>query len=195
MEFLARCGPAFLRRYHQAWIQAPAAIGLAAVDADDEVVGVLLGAVDPAVHVAAMARRHGAALGVRLIVAAAGRPRLARDLVATRARRYARGLWRTLIRPRLVAAPTTGEGPGRLPGIGEITHLLVAPSQQGGGVGRALVTAAVDEARRAGLEELVLVTPPDLQARGFYERLGWAADGEVTSRSGETFVRYRYRLA
>jgi hypothetical protein len=41
---------------------------------------------------------------------------------------------------------------------------------------------------------MVLVTPPDLAARGFYEHLGWIADGEMTSKSGEPFVRYRFAL-
>ena len=48
--------------------------------------------------------------------------------------------------------------------------------------------------KRAGIDEFVLVTPPGLAARTFYERLGWRFDGELTSRSGERFVRYGCRL-
>jgi hypothetical protein len=49
--------------------------------------------------------------------------------------------------------------------------------------------------RNADLDELVLVTPPDLAAGTFYERLGWLPSGEVTSQSGEAFLRYRFPLA
>jgi hypothetical protein len=49
-------------------------------------------------------------------------------------------------------------------------------------------------ARAGGRDDMVLVTPPELAARGFYERLGWIADGEMTSKSGEPFVRYRFAL-
>lgn len=78
--------------------------------------------------------------------------------------------------------------------MAEVTHVLVSPDQQGRGIGRALIEAAEDAARLAGVDRLVLVTPPDQQARQFYERLGWTEDGTVTDRSGELFVRYRYSL-
>jgi hypothetical protein len=48
--------------------------------------------------------------------------------------------------------------------------------------------------KNAGLNELVLVTPPDLAARTFYEHLGWRYAGKLTSRSDEDFVRYRLPL-
>jgi GNAT superfamily N-acetyltransferase len=78
--------------------------------------------------------------------------------------------------------------------VGEVTHLMVSPEAQGKGVGRLLVEEAERIARGSGLDELVLVTPPDLPARQFYEHLGWQDCGEVRSRSGEVFVRYRVTL-
>lgn len=91
--------------------------------------------------------------------------------------------------------PTPTAGAGRTsPLSGEITHLGVDPTVAGQGVGRALVDAAVARAKQAGLDELVLVTPPDLPAGRFYQRLGWTESGRVTSRSGEIFVRYRLVL-
>jgi hypothetical protein len=62
------------------------------------------------------------------------------------------------------------------------------------GIGRVLVEAAIETARAAGVDGLVLVTPPDFAARDFYEHLGWSADGEMCSRSGEIFIRYRLSL-
>ena len=193
MEFLSRYGPAFMRTYYRAWLEAPGAIALAAVDEHGKLVGVLLGAVDPATHTRAMVRRHGAKLAARLGLYAVGHPGLARDLVVTRGRRYAGGLARmAAARARRRPTPQVAD-PGRS-AVGEVTHVLVRPDHQGSGVGRALVDAAVLAGTNAALDELVLVTPPDLAARVFYERLGWLAAGEIVSRSGEPFLRYRFPL-
>ena len=191
MEFLSRFGPRFMRAYYDAWASSPGAIALAATD-DDRVAGVLLGAIDPAAHVRAMVREHGVQLALRMLGAALTRPALARDLLVTRGLRYARGLGRLLL-SRLRRADRATPEPGG-PAIGEITHVLVDPSHQGRGVGRALIEGAIARARAAGLDELVLVTPPDLAARHFYDALGWVSEGSITSRSGERFLRYRYPL-
>ncbi|MHB1712915.1 MAG: GNAT family N-acetyltransferase, partial [Acidimicrobiales bacterium] len=189
----ARFGPAFMRSYYRAWAEVPGAIALAAIDEQGELVGVLLGATDPAAHMRLMVRRHGLRLGTRMMGFAAVHPALARDLVVTRGRRYLRGVVR-LLSARL--RPPSESSSAALSGtvVGEVTHVLVRPDCQGSGIGRALVTAAVALAQDAKLDELVLVTPPDLAARDFYERLGWLADGEMTSRSNEPFLRYRFPL-
>lgn len=188
VEFISRFGPAFLRSYYRAWISAPAGIALAVEDpGDGRLVGVLLGATHPRTHVAGMVRRFGLRLGAQMVWASLKRPALARDLILTRSARYARGLWRLAV-ARAGAAPFPGGA------AGEITHLLVDPAAQGRGVGKALVGAALEAGRAAGLDEMVLVTPPGEAANGFYKRLGWSADGTVVSRSGERFVRYRYPL-
>jgi GNAT superfamily N-acetyltransferase len=141
-----------------------------------------------------------------LLAAAATRPRLARELAVTRVARYAHGLWRVVGRPawrslvhrlggaRRPAPPLRAQRAANEARTGEVSHLLVAPSQQNRGTGRALLEDALDRARLAGLDEVVLVTLPDDSARRFYERLGWWADGAVSSRSGEAFVRDRYPL-
>ncbi len=202
MEFIARCGPAFLRRYHRAWVASPGAIGLAAENEEGVVVGVLLGATDPAAHTSAMVADHGLALGALLVSAALRNPKLARELLATRTSRYVGGVYRALrrrARPGGVARQAAAV-PGAQPATaaatrtGEVTHLLVAPAAQGQGVGRALIEATAAQAAAAGVGELVLVTPPELEARRFYERMGWEAAGEVTSKSGEAFVRFRLAL-
>jgi GNAT superfamily N-acetyltransferase len=210
MEFISRCGPAFVRRYYRAWMESPDAIALVAEE-DGGVAGILLGATDPATHTAAMVKGHGAALGARMAAAAAVRPRLAKEVAATRVARYVRGLWRISsgsLRRRPPAANTGGPAGATQPSppppttngsraerVAEVTHLLVDPGQQGKGVGRALLVAAAAAARAAGRRQMVLVTPPDMAARTFYERMGWVTDGEVVSRSGEPFVRYRLRLS
>lgn len=80
-------------------------------------------------------------------------------------------------------------------GVGEIAHLMVDPALQRSGAGRALVNQMVQLAREAGLSKLVLVTPPDLGARNFYEALGWIPGDVVVSRSGERFVSYSLGLS
>ena len=191
MEFLSRFGPSFMRTYYRAWTTTPGSMSFVALDDTGAVIGVLLGATDPATHVRAMVREHGVALARAIVIAAATRPRLAKDLVVTRAGRYVRGVGRLLLAR---FRPTAGEPSADAPRIGEVTHVLVDPAAQGGGVGRTLIDAAIAFGREAGDDELVLVTPPDLAARHFYEALGWRSDGAMTSRSGEPFLRYRYSL-
>lgn len=192
MEFLSRFGPSFMSTYYRAWRETPGALSLVAVDDNDVLVGALLGASAPATHVRAMVRTHGVRLATRLALYALTHPRIARELIVTRGRRYARGLWRLLgarLRRRTASPRVQVE-----PVVGEITHVLVDPHVQGQGIGRALVTAAIDQARVSGVDELVLVTPPDMTARHFYERLGWQLEGDMRSRSGEEFLRFRYFL-
>ena len=193
MEFLSRYGLGFMRLYYRAWMMSPASIALAAVDENGTLVGSLLGAADPAAQVRGMVRTYGMRLGIRLMAHAAIHPRLAVDLIATRGIRYVRGVAR-VIGARLRPSPPVAVGGDDSPRVGEITHLLVKPNLQGMGIGRELVAAAVSIARDAGRDEMVLVTPPDLAARGFYERLGWIVDRELTSRSGEAFVHFRLPL-
>lgn len=59
-----------------------------------------------------------------------------------------------------------------------INGLAVAPASQGGGVGRALVGAAVEEARRRGARKLSLrVLAPNAKARRLYESCGFVVEG------------------
>ena len=190
MEFLSRLGPAFMRAYYRAWIEAPGSISLVALDDDGRLLGVLLGASDPATHVREMVRHRGLGLGIKLVTYASVHPRLARDLVVTRSRRYARGITRLLV--KRLARSSNSQTQRAEPVVGEITHVLVRPEAQGRGVGRVLLDAAVSAARLAGVQELVLVTPPEIGARYFYESLGWRAEGAMQSRSGENFLRFRF---
>lgn len=196
-EFLARSGGRFLLCYHRAWLDSADAIAFCAVGNNNEVVGLLLGSFNPERHYRSMVRRHGVALTCWMLARAATHPRFGIELVATRAARYTRGLRRVLRPPApIVAFPpetlseTSGEAFGGA--SGEITHLMVRPDARGNGAGRALLLAAQHAAVQAGLDELELVTPPALSAQGFYEHLGWHRAGEVLSRSGEHFSRYRW---
>jgi RimJ/RimL family protein N-acetyltransferase len=59
-----------------------------------------------------------------------------------------------------------------------ITGLAVDPPAQGAGVGRALVEALIDEARKRGARRLTLrVFAPNEPARRLYERCGFEVEG------------------
>lgn len=218
-EFLSRCGLRFLRCYHRAWIESTDAIALAAVDDRGRIVGVILGALRPEAHFRTMVRRRGVVLGLLMVQQALVHPPLARDLATSRVPRYVRGLVRmvgrrpaAVVRGGRVPADATEapDGPtatsARRPSevqpasspspshIGDVTHVMVHPDVQGQGVGRALLEETRRVSADAGLDELVLVTLPELPAGAFYRRVGWQPDGTMTSRSGEQFDRYRLPL-
>ncbi len=212
MEFLARCGERFLRRYHRAWIKSSSGIALASHDDSGELVGVLLGALHPDAHFRSMVRRSGLDLAFGLVARAVSHPSFGWELVTTRGVRYVRGLTRmgsaALRRaargrrrestqsdtglPVAVAGAATAKAKVKV--VGEVTHVMVAPACQGKGVGRALLEQAAVRGRGAHLDELVLVTPPDLAAASVYDHLGWKREGSLTSKSGEAFVRFTLPL-
>ena len=68
------------------------------------------------------------------------------------------------------------------PGEAHLGRLAVLASARTGGVGRLLVEAIEEESRRQGLQRVVLSA--QLQAMGFYERLGYAAYGPVYDDAG-----------
>jgi len=64
------------------------------------------------------------------------------------------------------------------PGVGEIYAIYLEPERVGTGVGRALMTAALDELRARGFRTVRLwVLEANHRARRFYERAGFAPDG------------------
>jgi L-amino acid N-acyltransferase YncA len=66
-----------------------------------------------------------------------------------------------------------------------------------GGIGRALLSRAVDELRAGGHAEVVLwVLDGNARARRLYERAGWRADGgaKVEVMEGVDLSQVRYRL-
>ena len=81
-------------------------------------------------------------------------------------------------------------------GVGELWMVNVEPDHQGRGVGRALVDAAVESLRAHGHSSAVLwVTDANSRARGFYEHLGWWADGttRIEEVGGAAVAQVRYR--
>jgi GNAT superfamily N-acetyltransferase len=91
-------------------------------------------------------------------------------------------------------------GPNRpiAAGVGELWAINLEPEAWGRGIGRPLLSGAVDAIRARGCTEAVLwVLEANARARRFYEREGWTADGAVKAeRFGAREVReVRYRRA
>jgi ribosomal protein S18 acetylase RimI-like enzyme len=65
--------------------------------------------------------------------------------------------------------------------VGLVYLLYVLPEYWGRGVGKALMSAAMDELRDLGRREAVLwVLKENQRARRFYESLGWRLDGRAS---------------
>jgi GNAT superfamily N-acetyltransferase len=64
---------------------------------------------------------------------------------------------------------------------GELDGLFVEPDLWGRGIGRALVDAATQEARKRGLALTVIANP---SARRFYESCGFSLEGDAQTRFG-----------
>jgi GNAT superfamily N-acetyltransferase len=77
-----------------------------------------------------------------------------------------------------------------------LRSLYVVPEAWGTGVAQRLMEAALDAMRERGATEAILwVVEGNDRARRFYEREGWALDGEVrASQLGPSEVRYRRAL-
>jgi GNAT superfamily N-acetyltransferase len=75
----------------------------------------------------------------------------------------------------------------------ELRDLYVVPSAWGTGVAKALMDAALEDVSG---EAFLWVGEENTRARRFYEREGWAADGESrASPLGPAELRYRKALA
>lgn len=77
---------------------------------------------------------------------------------------------------------------------GHIQSLYIHPDMKGHGVGRRLLTMTLDSMARLGLPTATLhVYSSNVEARGFYEHLGWRPIGEVqlAEWAGEPILAWR----
>jgi GNAT superfamily N-acetyltransferase len=80
-------------------------------------------------------------------------------------------------------------------GIGELFAIYVDPDAWSTGAGRALIERAEDQLRDEYDTAMLWVLEDNPRARTFYERAGWAADGDwkAEERFGVRAVEVRYR--
>ena len=96
-----------------------------------------------------------------------------------------------------VVRPTRDAGgdPGR---TGELDTLYALPSAWGQGVGRMMVSQALDALRELAFEEATLWTAEENhRARHVYEAAGWRLDGARRRKTfiGVQFTELRYRIS
>ena len=77
--------------------------------------------------------------------------------------------------------------------VARVGRMAVEPSRRGKGLGSRLVRAALGVARLQGATEAVLHAQS--HARGFYEAMGFSAEGEVFEEAGIEHVTMRRVLA
>lgn len=85
-------------------------------------------------------------------------------------------------------------GPSEQPNTLDLDKLFVEPRWIRSGVGRALMTHAIDQARRRGAKRLTILADP--YAAGFYERNGARLIGQAPSDAipGRSIPLYEIRL-
>ena len=83
-------------------------------------------------------------------------------------------------------------GAGRLMPDGRIGRMAVLADWRGSGVGGAMLVALMDEARRRGQPEVYLHSQS--HAKAFYERHGFAVEGEEYLEANIPHVGMRARL-
>jgi GNAT superfamily N-acetyltransferase len=79
--------------------------------------------------------------------------------------------------------------------VGEVRTMFAVPAAWGRGVGRALMTAALDDLRERGYSEATVWSFSDNErANRFYERHGFARDGAERTEEAWAHIReVRYR--
>ncbi len=78
-------------------------------------------------------------------------------------------------------------GTGRLNPAGKIGRIAVFTGLRGRGIGTLILRCLLDEARRLGIREPFLHA--QVQAVPFYEKLGFASEGDVFDEAGILHVR------
>ena len=187
--FFARLGVRFLRTYYQSFVESPWAVALLA-EVDGYPAGMVVGTLDDARHYRFVLRRCGARLALSGLLALLTRPGLAWWFLRRRARRYARGFMR-IGRPTPPAGARRPAGAASPDPTGALAHLAVAPGRRRAGVGSALASAFLDQARSAGAARVGLLTSADDPATAaFYASTGWAQAGRRVDVDGRSWVRF-----
>ncbi len=193
-EFISTCGDKFLYHYYRTWMSTPYGVSIGAFE-DNELVGLLLGSINPSLHYRYMLSNGGLLLAYDLGIHALKNSQFRRELIRTRLKRYLFAIGRVIkssLLPKNRKSDTTlrtqAENNSHVR-IGEITHLLVSNRSQGKGIGALLVNEMIARSTPLNLSKIVLVTPPQSKAKDFYSHIGFKEDTVLTNSSGETFLR------
>ena len=173
-----RMGLLFLRRYYRTFLDGPEAAAYV-VAVDQRPAGYLVGILDTRRHRMLVKRHHGAALMLTAVVGSARHPRLATSLLVRR-------ITLRLRRAHGISEPSTSWDGAP---VAVLSHVAVASTSQGMGLGGTLVDTFEKAARHAGAGRICLATLEGAAAASFYEQRGWRLMG-----TRQTFDDRRIRL-
>ena len=174
--FLTFLGPAFLRQLYGGILDDRGGIAFVA-EHDGRIVGFVAGTDTPSRFYSTLLRRRFIRFGLASALPLLRRPSILRRL--------------------LRAFGKAADAPGAQSGRAELMSLAVLPMQQGGGSGRRLVSAFVDEVRARGGKAVFLTTDREENesVNHFYSRtLGFALVRQFTTREGRAMNEYELTL-
>jgi GNAT superfamily N-acetyltransferase len=170
--FLTFLGAKFLKEFYRSFIKEETGISLVAVDKQKgDLLGAVVGAASPFGFFRKLAVRRWWAFGLASLRAIAKNPSIIR---------------------RLFRALTYRGGPTCHPGYALLSSIVVTPEIQKKGVGKALLNAWVEEAKKRSCPGAFLTTDSlDNEAvNHFYQRSGWILEGTFITPEGRGMNRY-----
>ena len=171
--FLSFLGPRFLREFYCSFLADPVGVGLVVRDSAGQVIGAVVGSIDPRGYFTRLLKRRWWAFCLASISAVVFHPSCV---------------------PRLVRAVFyRGESPSG-PTRALLSSIVVLPVAQGRGVGKVLLHGWVEEARRRGAPGCYLTTDAEGNeaVNSFYQKIGWRLESSYSSREGRRMNRYVY---
>lgn len=169
--FLSFLGPRFLHEFYNSFLGDPVGVGLVASDSAGQVLGAVVGPLDPRGYFGRLLRRKWWAFCLASVGAVVRRPSCV---------------------PRLFRAVRYRGEPPSGPARALLSSIVVSPAAQGRGVGKMLISGWVEEARRRGAAGCYLSTDADENeaVNSFYQRSGWQMASSYVSREGRRMNRY-----
>lgn len=171
--FLSFLGPRFLREFYSSFFLDPQGMGYTASAPDGQILGVIVGPVDPRGYFNRLLKRRWWAFCLASISAILRRPSCVPHLFR--------------------AVFYRGESPSG-PTRALLSSVAVDPDVQRAGVGKKLVVHWVEEVRRRGASGCYLTTDADGndEVNAFYQGLNWRIDSVYATPEGRRMNRYVY---
>ncbi|MGD0221084.1 MAG: GNAT family N-acetyltransferase [Terriglobia bacterium] len=171
--FLSFMGSRFLREFYRATLEDPGSLALVAQDDRQDLLGFVVGHIEPQGSYRRLLFRRGWAFGMVSVLPVIRRPK---------------------ILPRLLRAVWYRGNPPEEIGGALLASLAVTPHKQGRGLGKLLVSSFVSECQSRGAAYVYLTTDRDdnPSVNSFYRKLGWTLDRELMTPEGRWLNRFRY---